>query len=294
MTPVFLGVGAAVLAATLYNAGVAVQALEARDTPHKRALRASLLAGLATQPRWIVGTVLVTAGWALQAAALLFAPLTLVQPALAVGLLLLLIIGARVLHERVGVREIGSVVAICTGLVALALAAPAHTVTRGTTLEVGTGLAAIGIAALLPYLLKALGRSPGVTVVLSSGLAYAWCGITTKMVSDAVGSGEWAAVVAWVLATVAGAGIGLLSEMTALQTRPATKVAPVVLVVDIVVAVAFAVLLVGERWDVTPSGGAILIGALVLVTGGAAVLASSPAVAAATHPEAAHGRAEAS
>jgi drug/metabolite transporter (DMT)-like permease len=191
-----------------------------------------------------------------------------------------------VLHERVGPREIASVVAICVGLAVLAIAGPSHTVTQGSSLEIALALGAIGAAALFPYLMSALSRRPGITVVLSSGLAYAWCGITTKLVSDAVGAGEWGAVVVWVAATAAGAGVGLLSEMTALQTRPATRVAPVVLVVDIVVAVAFAAVVVGERWDVTPSGGALVAGALVLVTAGAAVLASSPAVAAATHPEA--------
>jgi drug/metabolite transporter (DMT)-like permease len=210
-----------------------------------------------------------------------------VQPALAVGLLLLLVIGARFLHERVGVREIGAVLAICGGLAGLALTAPEHTVTRGAPLAVGLALGAIGLCAVIPYLLSTLGREPGTSVVVSAGLAYAWCGITTKMVSDAVGSGAWGEAVLWVLGTAAGAGVGLLSEMTALQSRPATRVAPVVLVVDIVVAVAFAATLVGERWDVTPSGGAILVTALVLVTAGAGVLASSPAVAAATHPTAA-------
>jgi len=41
--------------------------------------------------------------------ALLAAPLTVVQPCLAAGLLLLLAIGTHVLHERVGRREIISI-----------------------------------------------------------------------------------------------------------------------------------------------------------------------------------------
>ena len=290
MTPLLIGVAAAVLAASFYNAGVAVQSLDARRSPSHRALRASLLAGLATRRRWLLGTLLVTLGWTLQAAALLVAPLTVVQPALAAGLLLLLVIGSRILDEHVGRREIAATAAICVGLVGLAATAPEHIATRGTSAEIALSLTAIGVAALLPYLLTQLGRGPRVSVVLSSGLAYAWCGIATKLLADAVGTGAWGHAVLWALATAAAAGIGLLSEMTALQTRPATRVAPVVLVVDITVAVAFAAAVVGERWGVTPLGGAVLLVAVGLVTVGAGVLAASPAVAAATHADSAHAR----
>jgi drug/metabolite transporter (DMT)-like permease len=287
LSPLQLGILMAALAAVLYNAGVAVQAFEARETPRGRSLRLSLLTSLAARRRWLIGTLLVTAGWTLQAAALLFAPLTAVQPTLAAGLLILLVIGARFLHERVGIREVAAVAAICVGLVGLALTSPARTPTQASPIAVGIALTALGAAALLPYLLSRLGRRPGVTVVLSAGLAYAWCGVSTKLVADAAGAGAWAAAVAWVLATAAVAGLGLLSEMTSLQSRPATRVAPVVLVVDIVVAVAFAAVLVGERWDVTPLGGSVLLGAVALLTVGAGVLAASPAVAAVGHPEAA-------
>lgn len=286
MSPVLLGILTACLAAALYNGGVAVQALEARDAPAERFLRLSLLAGLAARRRWLGGTLMVTLGWGLHAVALVFAPLTAVQPVLAAGLLLLLAIGSRVLGERVGTREVSAVVAICAGLVVLTITAPAHTPTRGSAVGVAVALAVLGAAALLPYLLGGLGRPPGVTVVLGTGLAYAWCGISTKLVADAVAVGDWGVAVAWVLATAAAAGVGLLSEMTALQVAAATRVTPVVLVVDIVVAVAFAGALVGERWSVTPLGGLVLLGAVALMTFGAAVLASSATVAAAGHPDA--------
>lgn len=286
MNPVLVGAGTAVLAAILYSAGVAVQALEAREAPLRHGLRASLLASLAARPRWLLGTGLVTLGWGLHAVALLIAPLTLVQPTLAVGLVVLLVIGAYGLREPVGLREIGAVAAIAPGLAGLALAAPAHTPTQASAAAVAVALTALGAAAILPYLLSRLGRRPGMTVVVSSGIAYAWSGIATKMLADAVGSDAWGAAALWLVGTAAAAGVGLVSEMTALQTRPATHVAPMVLVVDIVAAVLFAIALVGERWALTPLGGPVLLGALVLVTVGAGVLAASPAVAAVAHGQA--------
>jgi drug/metabolite transporter (DMT)-like permease len=111
----------------------------------------------------------------LQAAALLVTPLTVVQPILAVGPVLLLAIGEHALHERVAAREVAGVAAICAGLVVLTLAAPDHTLTRASS----AGLAvALGGAALLPYLLRGLRRRPGLSVVLCAGIAFAWWGIT--------------------------------------------------------------------------------------------------------------------
>ena len=107
----------------LYNGGAALQALEAREVPRDHSLRPSLIGHLLSRPRWAAGTALAAMGWPLQAAALTLAPLTIVQPALASGLLLLLAIGARALHERVGARELVGDGAIVGGVGVLAWAA---------------------------------------------------------------------------------------------------------------------------------------------------------------------------
>src|SRR5204863_2953474 len=71
---------------------------------------------------------------------------------------------------------------------------------------------------------------------------------------------------------------GLISEMSALQRRPATRVAPVVFVVQITVPVMLAPLITGESWTSTPLGGAALVGFLALVAAGAAALGRTAAV----------------
>ncbi len=78
----------------MYSAGISLQALEARQVAKEHALRIGLLWRLARRPRWMLGITLDAGGWALQTLALTLAPLTLVQPALAVGLVFLLAIGA--------------------------------------------------------------------------------------------------------------------------------------------------------------------------------------------------------
>lgn len=96
--------------------------------------------------------------------------------------------------------------------------------------------------------------------------------------ADAVSTGAWALLVAALAATVAGALLGLLNEMTALQGSGAVRVYPTVLVIQIVVAVALAPTLLGESWTGTPFGGLALGLSLAVVVGGAASLVTARAV----------------
>src|SRR3989442_9852670 len=122
-----LGFACACIASILFDLGVALQALEARSVSHHHSLRPSLLGRLVARPRWVFATLLAGAGWPFHIAALLLAPLTVVQPALASGLLLLLVLGDRMLSERVGRLEVGAVPAIVVGVAGLAWAPPQHT-----------------------------------------------------------------------------------------------------------------------------------------------------------------------
>src|SRR2546428_9787648 len=114
MSRLLLGLLAAFGAAGLYSAGIALQALEARQIAKEHALRIGLLWRLVRRPRWLLGITLDLGGWALQALALALAPLTLVQPALAGGLVFLLMIGPGLLGEPVGRREVMASVPIAT------------------------------------------------------------------------------------------------------------------------------------------------------------------------------------
>ena len=80
--------------------------------------------------------------------------------------------------------------------------------------------------------------------------------MATKLASDDLSSGHHLArQPLWGLSTAAASGVGVLSEMSALQSRPAIQVAPVVFVTQTVVPVVLAPLLFGERFSDTPLGG---------------------------------------
>jgi drug/metabolite transporter (DMT)-like permease len=273
-----LGVACACVASLLFDLGVALQALEARDVPRKHSLRPSLLGRLVGRRRWVLATLLAGAGWPFHVAALLVAPLTVVQPALASGLLLLLVLGDRMLGERVGALEVGAVVAIIVGVGGMAWAAPEHTTSHAGVARLAPALAGLGILAVAPYLASRERAAASALLPLSAGCAYAWTGISSKLLADYLSSSAWLPVLAWAAATGVVAGFGLLSEMSALQRRAATRVAPVVFVVQITVPVILAPLLTGETWGSTPLGGLAVLGFLATVAAGAGALGRSPAV----------------
>jgi drug/metabolite transporter (DMT)-like permease len=276
-----LGFALAVTAACCYETGYALQAIEARRAPAEKALRPSLMTHLLTRPLWVGATALSLLGWPLQIAALAHAPLTLVQPTFALGLLLLLFLGVRVLGEHVGRREIAAVVLIIVSVGVFAWAAPRETgeVERGAGLVVA--LAALAAAAVAPYALALLrsARHPMLLLVASAGAADGMAAFVAKIVAQDIGDDALLAALAWVGLVAIVVLIGLTSESTALQGFPATRVAPSVLVMQIVIPVVLAPLVGGEGWGGTPLGGAVLVGALIAVAAGAGLLASSPAVA---------------
>ena len=276
-----LGFGLALAAACCYETGYALQAIEARKAPAKKALKPSLIGYLLTRPLWVGATLLSLLGWPLQILALAHAPLTLVQPVLALGLLLLLVLGVRILGEHVGPREIAAVVLIIASVGVFAWAAPREIseVQRGAGLVVA--LSILAVVTLLPYAIGILGRRtyPMLLLVASAGAADGMAAFVAKIVAQDASEGALLAVAAWAALVAAVVIVGVVSESTALQKFAATRVAPTVLVMQIVIPVVLAPLVGGESWSNTPLGGAVLVMALVTVALGAGLLASSPAVA---------------
>jgi drug/metabolite transporter (DMT)-like permease len=271
------GVVAALCSALLYAIGVTLQSIEARAMPSEDSLRPALLWHLLTRRRWLIGTACVAGGWGAQALALMLAPITIVQPALAVSVVALLFIGSRFFGETVRRREFAAALAIVVGVAGLVVASPGHSEDKAAPLMLALGLTALGLVALAPYALRSHRRF-GALVVFSAGLAYAWTGFSTKFLADEASSGDYLLALTWLGATVGAAGVGLLSEMTALQRRSAIRVFPIVLVVQIVVAVLLAPLLAGERWSPEPLVVAVLAVSLAVVALGTRALTGARAV----------------
>jgi hypothetical protein len=275
-----LGIIAAIGASALYNTSIALQALEAREVGQEHALRASLIGRLVRNPRWLVATLIGLLGWPLEIAALLLAPLTVVQPCLASGLVLLLVLGVKRLGETPGPREYGAVGAIVLGVAGIAIAAPDRTTSDAGTVPIAIALALITIPVLAPYVLRGWTGAAGTLAIVGAGFGYAWTAIASKLLTDELSAGSLFVAAIWLATAAASEAVALLSEMSALGRRPATQVAPVMFAVQVVVPVILAPVIFEESWSGTPGGGALLVVAILLALGGVVALAGSKAVGA--------------
>ena len=275
-----LGIICAIGASALYNTSIALQALEAREVGQEHALRVSLIGRLVRNPRWLVATLIGLLGWPLEIVALLLAPLTVVQPCLASGLVLLLILGVTKLGETPGRREYGSVAAIVVGVGGIAWAAPERSTSNAGAVPIAIALGLVAIPIVAPYVLRGWRNAAGTLAVVAAGFGYAWTAIASKLLTDELSTGSLVVAAAWLGTAAASEGLALLSEMSALGRMPATRVAPVMFAVQVVVPVILAPLIFEESWSGTPGGGAALAVAILLVLAGVVSLAGSKAVGA--------------
>jgi len=139
-------------------------------------------------------------------------------------------------------------------------------------------LGALAAASLAPYAVRLRRMPPAALLIASAGAADAWAAIAAKLISDDIVRGHWPAVLAWGAGAAGAVLVSLTSEMSALQRRPATSVAPVVVVLGVVIPVALAPVLLDEHWGGTPFGGGLLAAGLLCAAAGAWVLGRSPAV----------------
>ncbi len=275
-----LGIICAIGASALYNTSIALQALEARDVGQEHALRISLIGRLIKNPRWLLATGIGLLGWPLEIAALLLAPLTVVQPCLACGLVLLLWLGVTRLGERPGPREYGAVAAILVGVAGLAWAAPERTTGHAGAGPIAIALVLVTIPVVAPYLVRGRAGAAGTLAVVAAGFGYAWTAIASKLLTDQLSAGSIFVAAIWLATAAASEGLALLSEMSALGRRPATRVAPVMFAIQVTVPVILAPLIFGESWSGTPGGGAGIVVSVLIVLAGVVALAGSPAVGA--------------
>jgi len=273
-----LGIVAVLAASAAYNGGVVLQALDAREEPEACGLRLTLLARLVRRRRWLWGTALSILAFPLQVLAYANAPLSVVQPGLAVGLVLVLFLGSRYMGEQVQRRHYAAVVAIIAGVAIIAATGPEHRQPdRGGLIQaVVMGTLALGIVA--PYVLRR--RMPAYAAVLtvSAGVAFAWCDIATKLFGDGVNGDRFGVAGLWLAAVIVSSIVATLTLMTAFQHAQVRKAVPAVFAVETALPIVLAPLLLQHNGGLGAGniptiaiGLALVIGAIVTLAGSAQV-----------------------
>jgi drug/metabolite transporter (DMT)-like permease len=280
-----IAVIAALAAAFCFALGSLLQQGVARQTGDAP-LRFKLLWDLVRQPRWVAGVALSTFSFGLQALALAFGPLTLVQPIAATDVLFALPLIARRQRRRLGRRAITGALLVTVGIVVFLAVSPpvAGFSSPGIGAWLPVFIAVGSVAAVAAVVgLRVQGRLRVVWLAAAAGALYGLSDAIIKSTVDMI-SADGAGVLAhWEPYTLIVTGIlGALYGQSAFGAGALSLSLPVIDTVEPVCAVVIGATVFGERLASSPLNlGFQMAGAAAAVIG-IAVLSSSKFVEAET------------
>jgi drug/metabolite transporter (DMT)-like permease len=200
----YAGIWLALLAATAYNVGLIQEkralgqmpALDIRRVPH-------LIAGLLTAPAWLAGFALMLMGLACQVIVLTFEPVSVVQPILASGVALVLVLSRVVLRERLRAVELWCVAAMAVSVILLAASAggagAGHHASPGWMAVVMIPSVVIGLLVAASPLRRSRRRGSTTAAIcfgIGTGLLYGVVALAIKALSGVLVSNHGAVSIA--------------------------------------------------------------------------------------------------
>jgi drug/metabolite transporter (DMT)-like permease len=284
----YAGIPLALLATTAYNVGLILEkralgrmpALDMRRVPR-------VIASLLTSRAWLIGFALMLTGLACQTIVLTFEPVSVVQPVLASGVALVLVLSRLVLRERLGGGEAWCVAAIALSVVVLALSASGTSAEAGhyaspAWMAVVMILSAVAGVLVAGSSLRARTRKhaapvTGVCFGIGTGLLYGVAALAIKALSGILVSHHTAASIAigivsspYLYALGGCLAVAMLLFQAALQACRASIVIPVSSVASSVYFVIAGTWLFHEHLPANPGKlvlrlAGIALAALVLV-----------------------------
>jgi uncharacterized membrane protein len=224
-----------------------------------------VMRALLTDWRWVLGFVATSVGWVLFVQATALGDISLVQPLMSAGDLLLVILAVVFLKERMVRMEWAGVMLTVFGAVALALEAEAIHVAsfNGTRLAVLLGATVLAAGVLL----LANRRVPRAEVLLALvvGLCFGAGSILTKaLTAESAGPGQsvmsWAILLNPLLLAVVLANVaGLVLLQAAFQRGRASVIVPLQLAMANAITVLAGVLVFAEHITPLRAAGIVLI-----------------------------------
>jgi drug/metabolite transporter (DMT)-like permease len=247
-------------------------------------LHPNLLLRLVRDPLWIGGLAASVVGFVLQAIALYLAPVVLVQPLIVTELLFALPLAASLAGVRLHAREWLGALLVAAGISCFVFVGqPSGQSTHAaggtwllTTLSVGAGVVLLGIFAESRRGRPALRAS---ALAAAASVCFGFLAVLTKVVGHQFGDERLGALThpqPWLMA-VAAIG-GLLLAQTAFRIAPLSVSLPLIDVGEPLIGSVLAVLILGERLDVTSGTVAGVVISAVAIAAGVAVLDTSPRV----------------
>lgn len=270
-----LSVGAAVA----FAASSALKHVSAGEVPDAQTLHphrlGRLVAATLSHRYWLAGLGFDAVGLGLQAAALHFGQLALVQPLLVTGLLFALLFRHR-LHgdARLSGQQALWAMAVCASLAGFLAVADISGHSSGDVDRLPAVIAGI-VGAIATATCVELGRrqragEAAALIGVAVGVVYASTAALLKALTDVAAHGVFAVVTSWQLYVfVVLGGVGLLLNQVAFQAGPLTASLPAASTIDPLLSVVVGVAVYDEKVHAGPFGGLVL--ALLLAALGVAV-----------------------
>ncbi|MFZ3570716.1 hypothetical protein ACOKM5_27700 [Streptomyces sp. BH097] len=283
MPAVAWGVGAALLANTLYSVGFVLEKRALTRLPEVSVRRpAHLLRQVVTSPLWLAGSIALASGFGAQLAVYRTLPIAAAQGIFVSGLVLLLLLSARLLGERTSGRERYAIAAILAALLMVVLslqedtdavghASPAPLILLVCVPSLAAGLSLYAAAerrARHRHRLPTTGVEYGVAV----GLLYGVSSLAIKGVSGVLPDVPALFVSPYPYLLMCTGAFGLVMSQAALQRCRASLIVPVCTTVTCLFTAVLGTLAFGESLPHEPvrlalrvTGTALAVAVLLLM-----------------------------
>lgn len=258
-------------AAICYGVGSVLQAMGARRTHTAEGLDPRLLLRLVRSLPYMIGIGLDCVGFLLSIVALRTLPLFVVQAIVASSLAVTALLGATVLHMRLGRRDVIGLVVVVAGLAMLALsAAEGQAADVTTAVNWGLLVASIVLGLIAIPLARLRGAAGAAALGAIGGLGFGAVAVCARVLP-----GSWHPAVLLTDPATYGmavaALVGALAYSTALQRGTVTQATAPLVVGETIVPAAVGLFLLGDL--PRPGWGWVAVAGFVLAVAGALSLA---------------------
>lgn len=282
----------AVLAA-FFNAGSnLLERSAARQAAPELSMRLALFRELARHPRWLVGMGMIMVTFALQALALGYGSVSLVQPLIVLELPLTVLGSSVFLGSRLAATTWLALAGIVAGvaglLLALAPSSARHPAASGTLLVV-LGVGAVVVAGLVALSLRTLGDPRAALLGAAGGVSVGLTAVFMKRMTGSLASGGIPGVLGawWTYAMVAFGILGLYLAQNAYQAGRLVASQPGLTVADPTTGLLVGIVALGEPiatggWRIAAAvaAGVVMAGSVVALARAQAALTPEPELAA--------------
>ncbi len=270
------------LAAVSFAFAAVMQQESTQTVGADKSLHIGLLAELFRRPKWLLGGASMLAGFGLQAVALSFGPIAVVQPIVVLELAFAIPFGIFRRCRRAGLREWSGIGAVMAGVSIFLLSAnPGQGIQNPPTRDWLASLLPVAAVAAVAVAVGAARKGPTRAMFLGSaaGLAFGVLSVLTKTVTHLLSSDLSRAFVTWQVYAAVGVGIvALVVSQSAYQAGPLAYSMPFVGVLEPLVAVAIGDVVLGEQVRLSEAQFAVELAAAAVACLGILLLTTSQTV----------------